>query len=356
MRRATSRSSERIERDLLRWVAGWSGFRVHCGLFLVGATLLTLLNVARTPESLWFWRPLVAWALLLGLHFVAALRGPAPARPLTQAERGSHVTISTRDALVAVARAARRSGVATARALQQRLHRASSSDQPYAAWPTSAAPIALERPASPSIDAAWGRRTTDATSPPVPPAPSTAIGWGAPHDRQPATFAGAAASPHRAPAASNGTVRPASNGHHPPASPAPTGRFQASELASPPPTATDRRQTGVEEPLPASVAALWAAASTPEAPAVTGHGAPWSTARRAAAPPPRPQRPSVETAQDRVISGPLPVDPNDPRWTWLEAQAAAWLAQREAATPPPSETADVVPTPSDQHDAVRAPR
>jgi len=64
----------------------------------------------------------------------------------------------------------------------------------------------------------------------------------------------------------------------------------------------------------------------------------------------------VETAQDRVISGPLPVDPNDPRWTWLEAQAAAWLAQREAATPPPSETADVVPTPSDQHDAVRAPR
>ncbi|HEU5432458.1 MAG TPA: 2TM domain-containing protein [Thermomicrobiales bacterium] len=45
--------------DALRW---------HAALFACGAVALTLLNVLRTPDRLWFWAPLLVWTALLALH------------------------------------------------------------------------------------------------------------------------------------------------------------------------------------------------------------------------------------------------------------------------------------------------
>lgn len=55
----------------LVWSPG--GVTAHLGAYLVASCVLLLVNVIRTPDELWFWRPLSVWGLLLALHAVVAL-------------------------------------------------------------------------------------------------------------------------------------------------------------------------------------------------------------------------------------------------------------------------------------------
>jgi hypothetical protein len=52
----------------------------------------------------------------------------------------------------------------------------------------------------------------------------------------------------------------------------------------------------------------------------------------------------TRATEDLVLSGPLPVDPNDPQWTWLEAAASAWLARRGSNAANDEAFAEPVPT------------
>jgi 2TM domain-containing protein len=70
--------------DALRW---------HAALFAGGAVALTLLNVLRSPDRLWFWAPLLVWATLLALHAWCVARMPfATAVAPTPAAAASHET------------------------------------------------------------------------------------------------------------------------------------------------------------------------------------------------------------------------------------------------------------------------
>lgn len=55
--------------DALRW---------HAAAFAGGAVALTLLNVMRSPDRLWFWAPLLVWCALLALHGWGIARAANP--------------------------------------------------------------------------------------------------------------------------------------------------------------------------------------------------------------------------------------------------------------------------------------
>lgn len=357
MRRVTARSGESLGKGVARWVAGSGGFRCHVGLFLVGATILTLANVALTPEALWFWRPLVAWIVLLGLHLVAVIRGLAPARSRPEsALPATQSPAPTRDVAAPATPTMRRLVAASRAALWFRFRPATRPAASYDDWSSAAG----ERAATPELSSGdqpatppamtWGTTATAPTRSRTPPGPSSATAaatWRfATNGRAIGVSRGAAgAAPDASPAIASGAMPVASNGHHPPA---PSGRFHASEPSSS--ANSNGHQNGhAGEHVPASVEALWASAGTSPRTPPTTRPATSSVPQR------QPQRPASDPERDHVISGPVPVDPNDPRWNWLEAQAAAWLAQREAAGPPPADAIDHRPTPTEQRDAVRDP-
>lgn len=62
-RRATERVRARI------------GFAAHVGVYLAIGLLLLVLNLVTTPESLWFFWPMLFWLIALAAH-VAVLFGP----------------------------------------------------------------------------------------------------------------------------------------------------------------------------------------------------------------------------------------------------------------------------------------
>ena len=62
-RRATERVRARI------------GFVAHVGVYLAIGLLLMVLNLVTTPESLWFFWPMLFWLIALAAH-VAVLFGP----------------------------------------------------------------------------------------------------------------------------------------------------------------------------------------------------------------------------------------------------------------------------------------
>ena len=64
-----------IGRGLRRWTCGPGCLGVHVGAFLLVATALTLINVAVSPENLWFWRPLAWWGGLVAVHAALTLGG-----------------------------------------------------------------------------------------------------------------------------------------------------------------------------------------------------------------------------------------------------------------------------------------
>ena len=75
MEREGSLSVGQICRGLGGWAGGSGCLGVHLVVFFLGATVLTLLNVARSPDDLWFWRPLAWWSGLILLHAGLTLGG-----------------------------------------------------------------------------------------------------------------------------------------------------------------------------------------------------------------------------------------------------------------------------------------
>ncbi len=49
------------------------GLAVHAGLFMSAACVLLLVNLWRDPLHLWFWRPLLVWAVILTSHAAAQI-------------------------------------------------------------------------------------------------------------------------------------------------------------------------------------------------------------------------------------------------------------------------------------------
>ena len=107
---------DRICRGLGGWAGGPGCLGVHAGAFFLGATALTLLNVARSPYDLWFWRPLAWWGPVLALHaglvFGGAVRRGGAARsgvdtaaPMWRRSSRSRPTVSSARPMVGVGRA-----------------------------------------------------------------------------------------------------------------------------------------------------------------------------------------------------------------------------------------------------------
>lgn len=352
-----------VGRGLGRWLGGPPGLALHVGLFLLGATFLILLNLLRSPQELWFWRPMAWWSGLLLLHGAFTVGGavrraeaaaptPEPVRPsppeprLAPALRTAVArTVTTASGLVAGAVAV----VERARA-----DRAGNERRPAAVAPSrfGATPSGW----SGDDDAAFASwlRSTD--------------GWGAIQAEDPApvpeangryhrsdVLAGAARTDHGAPGESDA---PDVTGHRPPTA---TGRFRANggvEARSA--SASANGHASSEWVLPPDVEAMWARPAEAEAhprrsaagpgtsawasPASAGMGSD-AVARGASGPGTAVDR-RGEPSADVVLDGSVPVDPNDPAWTRLEAAAAAWLARRDArsaltplpAPPPPTGT------------------
>src|SRR5215217_1015062 len=65
----------RLGRGVGAWTLGRGLLSLHIGVYLLTATVLILLNLARSPNDLWFQAPLRRWAVLLLLHAALVVGG-----------------------------------------------------------------------------------------------------------------------------------------------------------------------------------------------------------------------------------------------------------------------------------------
>ncbi len=326
---------------LRQWAGGAGALGVHLGVFLLAATALTLVNVARSPETLWFWRPLAAWLVLLAAHgaWVAGgvVRKPDAAAPdppvvrVARADRASwtepmrgHLAAAARGTRFAGGRAAARVAVAVASGKERAASRRSPATVAANGWSGDEM----------AAFAAWAQ-ATDTWTNAHPPAEShdadlagaNGNGHVTPHAKpsgRAESVAPVGGRPARPGPADAATSRPVQDGPVP----VPTGRFRAAPPETPP---EEPGQTGW---MPTSGAALW----RPAAPVAAPNGGAPTTGGPGAAPSDNGSRLDGATGQDVVLHGPIPVDANDLQWASLEAAAAAWLAQRQTdvAAPGPS--------------------
>ena len=56
---------------LAGWVSGFGMLHAHIGLFAAGIVAMLLINLIRTPESIWAGRWIMAWTVLVLIHAVA---------------------------------------------------------------------------------------------------------------------------------------------------------------------------------------------------------------------------------------------------------------------------------------------
>ncbi len=68
------------------------GFSLHLFIFVIGSWNLAIINLSRSPDQLWFWPWVAAWAVALLLHLVVVLalsvrREPAGSRLRARTER-----------------------------------------------------------------------------------------------------------------------------------------------------------------------------------------------------------------------------------------------------------------------------
>lgn len=372
MRREERWDVAHLELRFRRWAVGPGGFACHVGLFLVAAAAAILINLATAPADLWFWRPLVVWGGVVALHAALLLstlvRGAATTDPTAAAPDRSAVLPARPPARPArlrpaAARLAARGGRAFARSVQSFVAAAAGRESGTRPERPTGWPPARQGAAAVSSD---DIETWPGARPEPPPTPDPTSTWrtagasdhghghGHGHGHQPACARPAPAPPVSATA--------------PGGRPGATGRFAGwsggrglAEPAQAPPAASPhngRAPNGAAptERLPAAVEALWPTSvpGVPSRPAPPNAATANSQPRRVepprpapngrTAPPPAP-RPATrraraeEQGEDIVLCGPFPVDARDPRWTRLEAEAAAWLARREAdgaRTAPPT--------------------
>lgn len=395
MERDGFQQAERVGRRLGQWLGGPPGLALHVGLFLLGATFLTLVNLLRSPQDLWFWRPLAWWGGLLLLHAAVTVGGvvrrveadaPAPqpvrpVRPVREARGEPRLkpalqTVVARTATTAAALVA--GGVAVVeRSVAGRGRGDRRSD-------TAASVEFASMPPGWSVDddaafASWARSTDTWRSVPAeePASGGRANGRHTPSD-----------PPRRAPADADLRLGMEETNRRPlrekdgtdaaHRTPSATGRFQPNggtetypEPAFPAsprsPISTNGNGHGSGDwTLPAAVEALWSRNPAPDAAtrspdAARGSPELWASPsataidRDLASPGDNPgqergaARSGIAAGRDVVLDGSVPVDPKDPAWTRLEAAAAAWLARRDAQpTPTPLPTP---PAPTGTEDA-----
>lgn len=366
MERHGSHHAERVGRWLGRWLYGPAGLAVHLGLFLLGATLLTLLNLLRSPAEIWFWRPLGWWGALLIIHAGLTLggllrsAGVNPSAPRTRPiapEAHSRSDGSRARALgggaarVGAVASARIGGgvVAAARLVGGRLGGRSVAAEPPAGW-TAEDDAAFTSWAEATNS--WSSLRTQGVAP-----NGHLDGWhaSAPNGGSPdangdnaigggSSWAQAAADGGHGDGGTGATV--------PSPSPVPTGRFRNGEPPNAPRTPAAENGSAAGEWVPAAVEALWETTPARSRPAETGTTAPTppqpaAPVPTAVGPPAVERRRAVQNGRDVVLSGPVPADPNDPQWTRLEAAAEAWLAQREAGPAPTRFRDEPAPTGTD---------
>lgn len=374
MERDGFQQAQRIGRGLGRWLGSPAGLSLHVGLFLLGATFLTLLNLLRSPQELWFWRPLAWWGGLLLLHTAvtvgevvrrAAADPPSVPRPVRAPRAEPRLapalrtvaarTASTAATLVAGGVAVVERTVAARGRGDRRSETAAAiefaspppgwtadDDAAFASWARSTdawRPVSAEEPASGG--GANGRHALPNPPRRTPSAADLRLG---PEEtnRRPLEEKGGPDATHRTPAA--------------------TGRFQPNGATDPhqepvSPASTNGHGHGSGDwALPAAVEALWSRNPAPDGAtrspdAGRGESAIWAsprptaTDRDSASPGENPgqergeTRSGIAAGRDVVLDGSVPVDPKDPAWTRLEAAAEAWLARRDAQpTPTPLPT------------------
>ena len=369
MRREGSLQIERLGLMLRRWAGGPGCLAVHLGIMLVAATVLTLVNVARTPEHLWFWRPLAWWGVLLAGHAAwvvgGVVRRPNPGAPRSV---GAVAVPPSRPArservlhhLASVARVVRSAG---GRAADRAAHAWSERGAASAGSTSTAAAAASEWTPEEAVTFASWSQATDTWGNARPPEEPRHGGHADGLYTGPLNPAGLRERPRRAAAAL--ANRPSADGERAPyaaeedISP-PTGRFRPAAPTEAELTPPTRAADEPSDSVPAAIAALWTPSVRDRASEPTEE----TGARLQLVPPESPAPPADShhpgdgaashqtkhangTAnQDVVLSGPIPVDPKDPQWAWLEAAAAAWLARREADVEVPSPPTGTLAAPS----------
>ena len=346
MERNGSDRAQLLGRGLGRWLLGPSGLVLHLGAFLLGAMLLTLLNLLRSPGEIWFWRPLAWWGGLLAVHAgltvggavrTAGARGSSPLeehRAASPRSRSASGGSRLRGGLAA--RAGTLASFPSGNSATAATRRGDAGSPPdgwtleddaaFASWAEATDTWSAPRSDVVPMDANGEARRSPAPDGEGGPAPRDGMsnGWG-----------------RAANSADHAVVDRASG------SPPATGRFLADGSTRPGRATGPASEVVTEEWVPADVAALWGAATSaphaaetaalpvaPTRPTVSADGATAAAERRYGRP----------NGRDVVLNGPVPIDPNDPQWTRLEAAAEAWLARRETGPAPTPLRPPPVPT------------
>lgn len=381
---------DEIGQEIGRWLAGPGFFAVHLGVFVCGATILTLVNIVRSPDDLWFWKPLVVWGALLVVHAGLTISGVARAEGESEERPGVRRSPRPERRLLAEGVPERlgtlagrgwasganyvSSGVRALGKLAGSLNWWPGGRTADARRPAGGAPAAGRAAEEVDAFASWAVATSawETARRGEGSRNQGSSGWPTKDERDGLRFhqrersddgvshAGSVTSRRGEISVESVTTGPerlwprgADSGEE--SSPSsPTGRFQGTVngevaragMASSGPTqhgwpgfeensrwsatgaeggdqrplVADGRPVGSEQSAPRPSEALPAA--------ISGAGRETMVDMRVS------RRHAGTTDEDVVLAGPVPVDPNDPQWTWIEAAATAWLARRETDVEP----------------------
>lgn len=302
------------------------GLAVHAGLFITAACVLLLVNLWRDPLHLWFWRPLLVWAVILTSHAAAQIFRAV--RPLVVDEAPHTAAVSSPTASAAAAidwRDAVRSATVMVQRVATNAGRTVRLTGDRARQDGQAFLADLNLGTRVRLAGRW-LRGDDLTSRPATTAPPTVE----PVDQ----------NPHVMTSQSNSWTDASWPSMHPPPT-ATTGVHPVSGGSVAPSIEPASADDDTEElPDGWAVARAWM---------VTGQRSNGQTESPWAPPPSSPAATVQETPvtndaapvhEDTVVDGlrsprlAHASTSKDEEWAWLEAAAEAWLASRSESPPP----------------------